>query len=102
MSQDLHSDSIKNRERKAFIYILVGFCVLIILAHFTSSFFKDQRLWGLNHLAYFSIYFRIGITLLGFLILISLVNQEVRNILRKPLNWVYNKTISQNQARWGD
>ncbi|KPL04034.1 MAG: hypothetical protein AMJ90_02355 [candidate division Zixibacteria bacterium SM23_73_2] len=45
-------------------------CFILILLHFIASFFPEKRLWGINHLAYFSLSFRIIILFLGLLLLV--------------------------------
>ena len=46
------------------------FCGLLLLAYLFSSFFLEQRLWGINHLAYFSFPFRGTILLIALVLLL--------------------------------
>jgi len=64
---------------------IIAFCALLILAHFVASFFPEQRLWGINHLAYFPIPFRIIVTLLPLLLFIPKVNLKIQDLVEKIL-----------------
>jgi len=48
-------------------------CALLALFRFISAYFPTARLWGLNHLAYFPLHFRILITAAGLLVCLPAV-----------------------------
>jgi tetratricopeptide (TPR) repeat protein len=50
-----------------------------------SSFFPTERLWGINHLSYYPLWFSALIISLGFLVFIPLVNQGLQGFLRKSV-----------------
>jgi tetratricopeptide (TPR) repeat protein len=50
-------------------------CAFVILIHAIASFFPKERLWGINHLAYFSFIPRCIAIVLAFLILVPKVNK---------------------------
>lgn len=53
------------------------FCGLLLLAYLISSFFPQQRLWGINHLAYFPLFFRVAIVLIGVFLLFPNLNRRI-------------------------
>ena len=57
------------------------FCGLLLLAYLISSFFPQQRLWGINHLAYFSPLFRAAIILFVLLLVFPPVSSKVVCVL---------------------
>lgn len=62
--------------------LLIGFsCGLLLLTHFLSSFLPPNRLWGINHLAYFPIWVRLFFTLPALLILLPWVNSKTHKLL---------------------
>lgn len=58
-------------------------CSLILIARFVSSYFPQGRLWGLNHLAYFSLEFRLTITLLGLLLCLPVASRLLACVGRR-------------------
>lgn len=77
---------------------VVGFsCAVLLLSRFISSYFPKERLWGINHLGYFSPYFAIVITMGGLLLLVPKINQGLQNILKKRLDFVCRLTIQRNK-----
>ncbi len=56
-------------------------CAFIILIHAVASFFPNQRLWGINQLAYVSFIPRWIIIILAFLILVPKVNRIFSDLL---------------------
>jgi len=68
------------------------FCGLLLLAYLISSFFPQQRLWGINHLAYFPIYFRVVIITIGFLFLFPNFNRRVSQALSRFYQLFANKS----------
>ncbi len=61
--------------------------IFLITAHFISSFFPDQRLWGINHLAYFPIPFKIIFTLIPLLIFIPKLNLGMQNLFERMFSF---------------
>ena len=74
-------------------------CGLLILAHFVASFFPKSRLWGINHLAYFPLWVRLIITLLGLSVLVPWVNQRINLAFRCLLDFV-RKSFSSRRHLW--
>lgn len=72
-------------------------CAAILLLRLISSYFPKERLWGLNHLAYFSPYFAIVITVLGLLVLVPKINHWLQSILKRLLNFIYELTIKRHK-----
>jgi len=79
--------------------LLAVFCGLLLLAHFLSSFFPKSRLWGINHLAYFPLWVRIIITLLGLSVLLPRVNQRISLLLAAVLDFA-KKRLSVRKHLW--
>lgn len=65
---------------------IIIFCLLLIIAHFVASFFPEQRLWGINHLAYFPLYSRITIVFLGLLLFIFILNSRILIFFKDKVN----------------
>ncbi len=61
----------------------VAILFLVILG--VSLFFPTERLWGVNHLSYYPLWFSALIISLGFLAFIPLVNQGLQGFLRKSV-----------------
>jgi tetratricopeptide (TPR) repeat protein len=56
------------RKLRQIIMTISVVCAFIILFRFISSYFPHSRLWGFNHLAYFSLPVGIFITVIGILV----------------------------------
>ncbi len=69
-------------------------CALIILIHAVASFFPEERLWGINQLAYVSFIPRWIIIILAFLILIPKVNKTFYDIFA-----VFLRLVEKNLKR---
>ena len=82
-----------------FNLLIAIFCGLLILANFFSSFFPKSRLWGINHLAYFPLWIRIIITLLGLSVLVPWVNKRINLSFKFLLDFV-QKTFSSRRYLW--
>ncbi|HEX9916720.1 MAG TPA: tetratricopeptide repeat protein [candidate division Zixibacteria bacterium] len=80
-----------------FTRVTVFLCGAVLLFRLVSSFFPKERLWGINHLAYFSPYFAISITILGLLVLVPRINRLLQDNLRRPLNFVHELTIGKHK-----
>lgn len=65
-----------------FIGLAAGLCGLVSLVRFWASFFPTQRLWGVSHLGYFPIPFRIVVSVAAIAILVPWVNRQVRTFLK--------------------
>jgi Flp pilus assembly protein TadD len=59
--------------------------LLLLSGLWISAFFPDERLWGINHWAYFPLWLRTLAIMLGALILIPVVNSRLRSFLRQRL-----------------
>jgi len=82
-----------------FNLLIAILCGLLMLAHFISSFFPKSRLWGINHLAYFPLWIRIIITLLGLSVLVPRVNERINLSFKYLLDFV-QKTFSGRRYLW--
>jgi tetratricopeptide (TPR) repeat protein len=60
--------------------VIITLCLLLIAAQFISSFFPEERLWGINHLAYFGLPYRFLFLLLALAIFVPIINTKVQNI----------------------
>lgn len=80
-------------------WIIAFICGILILAHFISSFFPKSRLWGINHLAYFPLWIRVIVTLLGLSVLLPWLNERINVTLRKFLDFV-QKVFSRRRYFW--
>lgn len=74
-------------------------CIMLIL-RWVGSFFPDERLWGINHLAYFSPQFAIALTFLGLLLCIPSINRGIRITVEKTLIWFCESTIDRSRYLW--
>jgi tetratricopeptide (TPR) repeat protein len=86
-----------SRNETWFSRVVVISCAAILLSHLISSYFPKERLWGINHLAYFSPYFAIFFSILGLLLLVPKINLRVQNIIKKLLNPLYRLTIQKHK-----
>ncbi|NIN01069.1 MAG: tetratricopeptide repeat protein [candidate division Zixibacteria bacterium] len=77
--------------------IMVFLCGAVLLLRLVSSNFPKQRLWGINHLAYFSPYFAVAITILGLLVLVPKINHWLQNSLKKVLSVIYEFTVKRHK-----
>ena len=63
-------------------------CASAILIHAIASFFPEERLWGVNQLAYLPPFFRWAIIILAFLILVPRINKMFYGLLAEIFNLV--------------
>jgi len=70
--------------------VAVAFALLFLLVLGISSFFPTQRLWGVNHLAYYPLWFRGLVIFLGFLAFIPVVNKGLQSFLKKSVIPAFN------------
>ena len=82
-----------------FNFLIAFLCGLLISAHFIFSLFPKSRLWGINHLAYFPLWIRIIITLLGLSVLVPWVNQRISLFLMTLLDFL-RKNFSARKHLW--
>jgi len=95
--RDELGDTDKSNYLKVLLPIL---CLVIILAHFVSSFFPSARLWGINHLAYFSLEFAVLLLVVFSLLFVPGINFRVQALLRVPLNLIHRSTLSRSRNLW--
>ena len=79
---------------------IIILCFLLIGAHFVSSFFPEERLWGINHLAYFPLYVRIIIIFLGLLFLVSALNSRKVDFFKDKIKSPFFGWIREHKY-WG-
>lgn len=97
MNETDNLQTVPDKKLVWFIRMIIFFCALNLLLRLVSSYFPEERLWGVNHLVYFSSYFAFAITILGLLILVPRVNYWLRDILKKPINFIYKLTIQKHK-----
>jgi tetratricopeptide (TPR) repeat protein len=83
-----------------FTFVSAVFCGVILLAHFIASLFPHNRVWGINHLAYFPLYIRIIVMVLSFSAFIPWINRGMRMIARKPLLSIYERISGNKPYLW--
>jgi len=80
MAKAPRKQSLEHTEFPKLEKAIIIFCFLLITAHFISSFFPEQRLWGINHLAYFAAPYRLLFLLLALAIFVPTINTKVHKI----------------------
>ncbi len=65
--------------------ITIAFSLVMLSLLWISSFFPEQRLWGINHWAYFPFWLRTSIIILAFLIFIPQVNRMLQIFLNQTV-----------------
>jgi len=65
--------------------VAVAFAILFLIVLGISSFFPKERLWGVNQLSYYPLWFRGLAILIGFLGFIPLVNKGLQGFLKKSV-----------------
>jgi hypothetical protein len=75
----------KEEEKKAVEWekVAMVFAILFLVILGISSFFHTKRLWGINHLSYYPLWFRALVIFLGFLVFIPIINQSLQRFLKK-------------------
>lgn len=68
--------------------VILFACIFVVLIHAVASFFPKERLWGVNHLAYFSSFPRWIIIFLAFLFLVPKVNKSFYDVFAGFFNLV--------------
>ncbi|MGB7061622.1 MAG: tetratricopeptide repeat protein [Candidatus Zixiibacteriota bacterium] len=76
---------------------ILATCGLLILARIVASFFPHLRFWGLSQLHYFSLEFRIGLSVIGLLILIPRVNKIVAGVLGRVFDSIAERLKKMNR-----
>lgn len=72
-------------------------CFLLIIAYLVASFFPKERLWGINHLAYFPLYLRIIIVFLGLLLFTSTINSTILDFFKDKVNSPFFSWIKKHK-----
>ena len=76
-------------------------CFLLILAHLVCSFFPDQRLWGINHLAYFPLFIRIIILFLGIFLFTFILNSRAFDFFKDKFKSPFFSWMKKRKY-WGN
>ncbi|MGB2990617.1 MAG: hypothetical protein WBC98_11745, partial [Candidatus Zixiibacteriota bacterium] len=76
---------------------ILAACALLTMARIVASFFPHLRLWGLSQLHYFSLEFRIGLSVIGLLILIPRVNKIVAGVLGRVFDSIAERLRKMNR-----
>lgn len=61
------------------------FMLSMLLALWISSFFPEERLWGINHWAYYPLWLRSLVIGLGILVFVPELNRRLRNFLTRTV-----------------
>jgi tetratricopeptide (TPR) repeat protein len=69
--------------------ILSLFCFLLIVIHFTASFFPEGRIWGINQWAYFPSWVTFPVTFLVLLFFLPSFNRFVLNTMKTLISPVF-------------
>ncbi|MFQ6003842.1 MAG: hypothetical protein ACE5KJ_08855, partial [Candidatus Zixiibacteriota bacterium] len=83
-----------------FSRVIVSLCSAILIFRLVSSYFPEERLWGINHWAYFSSQLGMVITFLGLLFFIPPINRGILNVVEKTLTFFYKFTINKHKYLW--
>ncbi|MCK4224367.1 MAG: tetratricopeptide repeat protein [candidate division Zixibacteria bacterium] len=75
----------KDEKAKQWERVAVAGAILLLVILGISSFLPTQRLWGVNHLSYYPLWFRALVIFLGVLAFIPLVNQSLQGFLKKSV-----------------
>ena len=75
--------------------IILSILFLVILG--ISSFLPKERLWGINHLSYYPLWFRISVISIGLLIFIPLVNQILQKVLKKYIITAFSLLVEKRK-----
>jgi tetratricopeptide (TPR) repeat protein len=80
-------EGISEKEKKVgeWEMVAIAFAILFLVILGISSFFPTTRLWGVNHLSYYPLWFRGLLIFLGFLAFTPLVNQNLQRLLKKSV-----------------
>ncbi|MGB2698425.1 MAG: tetratricopeptide repeat protein, partial [Candidatus Zixiibacteriota bacterium] len=89
-------------EQKSDCYVLLipVFSLILILAHFVSSFFPSARLWGINHLAYFPVEARILLTAVFLLLLLPKINSKILDFFKIFFDIIYRVAFGKAKKLW--
>ncbi len=75
-------------------------CAGILLAHFIAGFYPLQRVWGINHLAYFPLFTRIFFYLLISLVFFPKINRGIRTLIEKPVTYLGERSVIPKKHLW--
>ena len=76
---------------------ILAACALLTMVRIVGSFFPHLRFWGLSQLHYFSLEFRIGLSVIGLLILIPRVNKIVAGVLGRVFDSIAERLKKMNR-----
>ncbi|MGB2981928.1 MAG: hypothetical protein WBC77_11855, partial [Candidatus Zixiibacteriota bacterium] len=77
--------------------IIILTCASLIVIHLAASFFPRLRLWGISQLHYFSLEFRIAVSVIALLILIPGVNRILAGALTGVFAWIAERFTKVNR-----
>ncbi|MGB2804561.1 MAG: tetratricopeptide repeat protein [Candidatus Zixiibacteriota bacterium] len=77
--------------------IIILTCASLIVIHLAASFFPRLRLWGISQLHYFSLEFRIAVSVIALLILIPGVSRILAGALTGVFAWIAGKLTKVNR-----
>jgi Tfp pilus assembly protein PilF len=87
-----------NKESSDRLARMVLFCCGSLIAiHFVASFFPQARLWGINQLHYFPLFFRIILCAVALAVLIPRVGRMVTEPLGSAFGWMANRFAGINR-----
>ncbi len=74
----------------------IALLLLSLAVLWVSAFFPHQRLWGVNHWAYFPLWLRTCLIGLGAIVFIPIVNNRVRSFLNQTVVSVF-RSLMENR-----
>ena len=80
--------------------VAVAVAILFLMILGISSFFPTERLWGVNHLSYYPLWFGASVIFLGVLGFIPLVNQALQGFLKKSVIPAFS-FLAEKHKYWG-
>lgn len=75
--------------------IILSILLLVILG--ISSFLPKERLWGINHLSYYPLWFRISVISIGLLIFIPPINQILQKVFKKYIVTAFGLLVEKRK-----
>ena len=77
--------------------VVIVLSLLFLVMTGVSSFLPKERLWGINHLSYYPLWFRISVISIGLLIFIPLVNQILQKVFKKYIITAFSLLVEKRK-----
>jgi len=76
------------KKETLFKFVIIPFLFVLVVFHFLSGYLFPARLWGIHHLYFFPLPFRILWMLLAFLPFVPKINSYLLQSLEKIVNFI--------------